>query len=107
WGRFTADTAARTGQSERTVQRDAERGQKVIPEVMELVKGTRLETGAYLDKLKTFSPNDQVTAARRDLAQPRATRPSAPKRGVLTRTQAVPPGSEAAPPATDPHEVLI
>ena len=29
--RFTADTAARTGQSERTVQRDAERGEKIIP----------------------------------------------------------------------------
>ena len=29
--RFTANTAAATGQSERTVQREAERGEKVIP----------------------------------------------------------------------------
>lgn len=30
---FTADTAAKTGQSERVVQRDAERGDKIIDEV--------------------------------------------------------------------------
>lgn len=29
---FTADTAAKTGQSERAVQRDAERGAKVCPQ---------------------------------------------------------------------------
>ncbi|MBA3520110.1 MAG: ParB N-terminal domain-containing protein [Rhizobiales bacterium] len=65
--RFTADTAARTGQSERSVQRDAERGEKIIPEAMQLVKGTELESGAYLDRLKGLSPNDQVAAAKRDL----------------------------------------
>jgi len=60
--RFTADTAAKTGQSERAVQRDAERGEKVIPEVLEMIKGTRLDTGAFLDKIKRLPPNDQVTA---------------------------------------------
>jgi len=29
--RFTADTATRTGQSERSVQRDAHRGEKIAP----------------------------------------------------------------------------
>ncbi|MEP9390581.1 ParB N-terminal domain-containing protein [Mesorhizobium sp. KR9-304] len=104
---FAAETAIATGQSERAIRRNAERGARVIAEVLDLVRGTHLETGAYLDKLKTLSPNDQVTAARRDLAQRRTARASAPKRGVSTRTQAVPPGSEAAPPATDPHELLI
>lgn len=65
--RFTADTAAKTGQSERAVQRDAERGEKVIPEVMDLVRGTKLDTGAYLDKIKRLPPNEQVQAAKRDL----------------------------------------
>lgn len=70
--RFTADTARMTGASERVVQRDAERGEKVIPEVLDLIKGTKLDTGTYLDKLKRMPPNDQVTAAKRDLAFMRA-----------------------------------
>lgn len=36
--RFTADTARLTGSSERTVQRDAERGEKVIAEVLDLIR---------------------------------------------------------------------
>jgi len=66
--RFTAETAAVTGQSERSVQRDAERGEKVIPEVLDMIRGTALDTGTYLDKLKRLPPNEQVTAAKRDLA---------------------------------------
>lgn len=69
--RFTSDTAAKTGLSERAVQRDAERGEKVIPEAMDMVRGTKLDTGAYLDKLKRLTPNDQVTAVKRDLVEPR------------------------------------
>lgn len=48
---FAEDQAAATGHSERTVQRDAERGEKVIPEVMDMIRGTRLDTGTYLDRL--------------------------------------------------------
>lgn len=70
--RFTADTAKATGKSERAVQRDAERGEKVIPEVMDMIRGTRLDTGTYLDKIKNLPPNEQVAAARRDLAQLRS-----------------------------------
>lgn len=66
--RFTSDTAKATGHSERTVQRDAERGEKVIDEVMDLIRGTALDTGAYLDKIKKLPPNEQVHAAKRDLA---------------------------------------
>lgn len=65
---FSANTAAATGQSERTVQRDAERGEKVIPEVIDMISGTKLDTGTYLDKLKKLPPNEQVIAAKRDLA---------------------------------------
>lgn len=66
--RFTSDTARITGASERVVQRDAERGEKVIGEVIDLIKGTSLDTGTYLDKIKRLSPNDQMKAATRDLA---------------------------------------
>lgn len=66
--RFTEATAKVTGQSERAVQRDAERGEKVIDAALELIAGTHLDTGVYLDKLKKLSPSEQVHAVRRDLA---------------------------------------
>ena len=66
--RFSAETAKVSGQSERLVQLNAERGEKVIDEVLDLIRGTSLDTGTYLDKLKKMPPNDQVKAATRDLA---------------------------------------
>lgn len=68
--RFTADTAAATGQSERAVQRDAERGEKVSDEALGLIKGTRLDTGRYLDSIKNLSAEDQVVKVQADLASP-------------------------------------
>lgn len=68
--RFTADTAAATGQSERAVQRDAERGEKVCDEALALIRGTRLDTGKYLDSIKNLSPEDQVAKVEADLAPP-------------------------------------
>lgn len=44
--RFTKETADRTGQSERSVQRNSERGEKVTPAALAMVKGTSLDTGA-------------------------------------------------------------
>ena len=43
--RFTADTAAKTGQSERNVQRNAERGEDIDEAALRLVRGTSLDTG--------------------------------------------------------------
>ncbi|TIO15603.1 MAG: hypothetical protein E5X86_19725 [Mesorhizobium sp.] len=65
---FAQDTAEKTGQTDRIVRMHAERGEKVIDEVINLIRGTKLDTGTYLDKLKKLSPNDQVAAAKRDLA---------------------------------------
>ncbi|MGV0879466.1 ParB N-terminal domain-containing protein [Martelella sp. FLE1502] len=65
---FSAETAKATGKDERTVRRDAERGEKVIPEVIAMIAGTKLDTGTYLDRIKNLSPNDQVVAAKRDLS---------------------------------------
>lgn len=72
---FADATAKATGTSARAVQRDAERGEKVISEVLEMIRGTKLDTGAYLDKIKGLPPNEQVAAARRDLREPRPSRP--------------------------------
>ncbi|RYG18529.1 hypothetical protein EON82_22500, partial [bacterium] len=65
--RFTAATAAVTGQSERAVQLNAERGQKILPDVLDMIKGTKLDTGTYMDKLKSMPGSDQFKAAQRDL----------------------------------------
>lgn len=65
--RFTADTAKATGQSERTVQRVAERGDKILPEVLDMIRGTKLDTGTYLDKLKALPGSEQYKVASRDL----------------------------------------
>lgn len=66
--RFTAETAAAIGKSERAVQRDAERGEKVCDEALRLVRGTSLDTGSYLDRLKKVDGSEQVETVHRALA---------------------------------------
>jgi hypothetical protein len=66
--RFTASTAAVIGRSERAVQLDAERGEKVTDEALGLIRGTALDTGTYLDKLKRIDPTEQVETVQRALA---------------------------------------
>lgn len=77
--RFTKATAKIVGLSERAVQLAAERGAKVIPEVLDMIRGTHLDTGQYLDKIKKLPPNEQYAAARRDLTVTRTTLPKAPR----------------------------
>ena len=69
---FATETSKATGRDERTVRRDAERGEKVIDAVLDMIRGTRLDTGTYLDKIKRLPPNEQVTAAKRDLSLDKA-----------------------------------
>lgn len=69
---FDKDTATKTGQTDRTVRLHAERGEKVIEAAIEVIRGTSLDTGTYLDKLKKLSPSEQVYAAKRDLAHAKA-----------------------------------
>lgn len=65
--RFTADTATNTGQSERAVQRDAQRGEKIAREVLEEVRGTDLDKGVVLDRLaKAPSPAAELAAIKRE-----------------------------------------
>lgn len=60
--RFTADTARATGQSERAVQRDAERGDKIDLDVMKEIKGSRFDKGVVLDILKKLTAAEQKQA---------------------------------------------
>ncbi|MGV1769774.1 MT-A70 family methyltransferase [Agrobacterium vitis] len=50
--RFTAATAEATGQKERTIQRDVERGEKISRTALQMLRGTRHDKGVTLDQLK-------------------------------------------------------
>ena len=59
--RFTADTAVRTGRSERDIQRDATRGTRIDETVLAEIQGGKLDKGATLDALARV-PKDQQAA---------------------------------------------
>lgn len=81
---FTSSTSGATGKSERAVQRDAERGERVCASALALVRGTFLDTGAYLDKLKALAIDEQVDCVTRDLAKgkPKPAAKSTPARDL-------------------------
>lgn len=62
---FVTETAEAVGKAERTVRLDAERGEKVAEDALNLIRGTALDTGTYLDKLKRIDPTEQVETVRR------------------------------------------
>lgn len=70
--RFTEDTAAKTGKSERTIQRDAQRGEDIDPPALGMVRGTPLDTGAFLDQLRKIKPENQLSFVERKLEALRA-----------------------------------
>jgi ParB family chromosome partitioning protein len=72
--RFTADTAAKTGQSERVVQRDAKRGQ-IAPQILAQIKGTKLDKGVVLDRIAAHpDPADQLAAVEQERERAEAPR---------------------------------
>jgi hypothetical protein len=63
--RFTTNTAKATGQSERKVQLDAERGGKIAADVLATITGSQWDKGAVLDILKKLSHDEQRQALHR------------------------------------------
>lgn len=59
---FASDTAAKTGQDKRTINRAVARGEKIAPDVLQSVKGTKLDTGTSLDKLAKLPVPEQRRA---------------------------------------------
>ncbi|RVJ16585.1 hypothetical protein CN184_28380 [Sinorhizobium medicae] len=57
---FASETAAATGQSERAIRRDAERGEKISERALRQIRGTRHDTGVTLDRLKGLSEEQQL-----------------------------------------------
>ena len=64
---FTTDTATRTGSSERAVRRDAERGEKIADDVLDMITGTHLDSGAYQDQIKNLTHVEQRARVNADL----------------------------------------
>jgi N6-adenosine-specific RNA methylase IME4/ParB-like chromosome segregation protein Spo0J len=67
--RFSSATAQATGQSERSIQRDAARGAKIVDMALHHVRGTRLDNGAFLDRLKLVPEDKQVLYVRAALEE--------------------------------------
>lgn len=61
--RFTAETAARTGASERAVQRDVQRGNAIAPDVLASISNTKLDKGSVLDELAATPVDAQAEKA--------------------------------------------
>ena len=88
---FSRDTAARTGRSERAVQLDAERGEKIEPGALNTIVGTRLDTGRFLDEVKKISKPEQAAYVEKRLAQPAPARAQA---GIGSRYAPLPTSPE-------------
>jgi uncharacterized ParB-like nuclease family protein len=58
--RFTADTATKTGQSERAIQRDATRGERIDGAVLDAIQGTEFDRGVVLDELASVPRDAQA-----------------------------------------------
>ena len=72
---FTDATVAATGAAKRTVERDAERGEKISEEALSLVRGTQIDKGVELDKLKKVPAEKQVQWVERRLQEAKAPKP--------------------------------
>ena len=60
-GDFDEETAKSTGKSKSTVRRDKARGEAIPADVLGKIRGTELDTGVYLDKLKKLT-RDEIRA---------------------------------------------
>ncbi len=56
---FAQETADATGVSHDTVSRAVSRAKAIPGDIRAIIKGTRLDTGTYLDSLKGMEPDDQ------------------------------------------------
>ncbi len=56
---FAADTASQTGVNKSTVNRSIARAKAIPGDIRAIIKGTKLDTGVYLDSLKGMEPDDQ------------------------------------------------
>lgn len=58
------------------MQRNAERGERIDPMALDMVRGTKLDNGSYLDRLKAVPVEEQAARVRSDLRAEKPTRGS-------------------------------
>ncbi len=74
---FATDTAKKTGVSKRAINLATARAKAIPEDVFAMIKGTKLDTGTYLDWLKGMEPDDQREQVKTDLAE--GVKPKTPK----------------------------
>ena len=78
---FVEDTAAQTGRSQRSIELDAERGEKIVDDAMQSVIGTPLDKGVVLDELKQLPPEQQRERVKKLQAAPPKPKVKQPPKG--------------------------
>lgn len=76
---FASETARKTGQSKRSINRAIWRVENTTQEARDLIRGTRLDTGAMLDHLARMEPEDQVPYITDQMANPAPRRDKTPR----------------------------
>jgi ParB-like chromosome segregation protein Spo0J len=79
---FAAETAEKTGRSKATINKALARAEKIAPDVLHAVTGTKLDTGASLDKLARLPAEEQRQVAK-DVAEGKLTAISPPRQVVV------------------------
>ena len=72
---FAEATSAATGMSIRQVQRVTAQGAALSPDAADAIKGTHLDTGAFLEELRLFPTHEQLEHTKARLAGAPAPRP--------------------------------
>lgn len=78
---FAAETAQSIGRSKQDINRAVARGEKIAPDVLKAVQGTKLDTGTALDRLARLPVQEQ----RKAVKQARLLLDKPPRRGVVRR----------------------
>jgi ParB-like chromosome segregation protein Spo0J len=85
---FAEETASKTGQNRRTVERDAARGSAIPDDVLTKIKGTHLDKGVFLDRIKGMDPEPMRALVKAELAPKPAGRPVPPPAPALNDYEA-------------------
>lgn len=64
---FVEATTEAIGKSERFVRNAVELGEKIVPEVVEMVRGTEKDSKSYFSAIKDLPPEKQIEKVRRDM----------------------------------------
>lgn len=105
---FAEATAKATGQSERTVQLRAERGEKVYEGAIELIREyPALDTGVFLDRLKKLTPSEQMVVVKREIAWLEKEKRDRARTGIARRVAPAEPREKPEPTYQQMREAVL